>query len=64
MPDEFGRVHPVAHQFLDRKVREEPYPGRHPRKHAGHPQDSPETDDAESPGSGESDSTNHIDVRI
>ncbi len=64
MPDEFGRVHPVAHQFLDRGAREEPYPGRHARKHAGHQQEPQEIEEAENPGDEEPDSSNHIDVRI
>ncbi|MBZ5495453.1 MAG: hypothetical protein LAP85_03550 [Acidobacteriia bacterium] len=67
MADDFGRVNPVSRHFLDRGAREEPYQGRHSKKHQGHVGDSAdvvadevaEESAADAPAAG-----NHIDLRI
>jgi hypothetical protein len=66
MADDFGRVNPVSPHFLDRGAHEEPYSGRHPRKHQSRGQDNPDhdPDDMEFEEADESDSKNHIDLRI
>jgi len=66
MADDFGRVNPVSPHFLDRGAHEEPYSGRQPRKHQSHGQGHPDhaSDDLEFEEADESDSKNHIDLRI
>ena len=66
MADDFGRVNPVSPHFLDRGAREEPYQGRHSKKHQDHDRDNPDAEtetvapeDAAAPPGG-----NHIDLRI
>ncbi len=66
MAENLGRINPVPRHFLDRNAREEPYPGRHPRKNSGHPPiglaADPENNDEEEQR--ESAAMNHIDLRI
>ena len=66
MADDFGRVNPVSQHFLARGAKEEPYQGRHSRKHQSEdPRGSDDEMDAqagqevEAPPPG-----NHIDLRI
>ncbi len=66
MADNLGRVNPVSRHFLDRGGREEPYQGRHPKKHPGPHQDGPDPDpdDLVEDGTAENATKNHIDLRI
>lgn len=66
MADDFGRVNPVSQHFLARGAREEPYQGRHPKKHPGEEPDGSDGEvdasakqEVEAPPPG-----NHIDLRI
>jgi hypothetical protein len=66
MADNLGRINPVSQHFLNRGVREEPYQGRHSKKHTGAGQESvqEEREDADGEGNGESAVAMHIDLRI
>jgi hypothetical protein len=66
MADDFGRVNPVSPHFLKRGAREEPYQGRHAKKHHGHEPDCPEPDREEVVEEEAADSApkSHIDLRI
>jgi hypothetical protein len=66
MADDFGRVNPVPAYLLPRDGREEPYHGRHSRKHQAH---NPDRSELDSDVTGEEEtgvptSKNHIDLRI
>lgn len=66
MAENLGRVNPVSRHFLDRGAREEPYSGRHSRKHPGPHRAGRSVDqgDCKSEETGETDVKNHIDLRI
>ncbi len=66
MADNLGRVNPVSRHFLHRGGREEPYQGRHSKKHPEHRDDSPsaDPDDFAEDGTGETAAKSHINLRI
>ena len=66
MADNLGRVNPVLRHFLDRGGREEPYQGRHSKKHPGPRENSPDpdADHFAEDESGENADKNHIDLRV
>jgi hypothetical protein len=66
MADDLGRVNPVLPHFLDRGSREEPYHGRHGKKHQAHRQHSSDedVDDFPEEDAGESGAHLHIDLRV
>jgi hypothetical protein len=66
MADDFGRVNPVSPHVPDRGAREEPYHGRHPKKHFPQPRHSADGDVEDFPDdrSGEPGARNHIDLRV
>ena len=66
MAENLGRVNPVLRHFLDRGGREEPYHGRHPKRHPGPRENSDGADPDRLPedGTGHTAARNHIDLRI
>jgi hypothetical protein len=65
MADDFGRIHPVSQHFLNRGAREEPYPGKQPRKHTGKETEGAADEEADAVDeSVESASGTLIDLRI
>ncbi len=66
MADNLGRVNPVSPHFLHRDVREEPYQGRHSKKHSGVHQErtEEEPEEATEDGDREPAAAIHIDLRI
>ncbi len=66
MADNLGRVNPVSPHFLHRDVREEPYQGRHSKKHPGAQQEKAEEEpeDTTEDGTRKPAAAIHIDLRI